>query len=279
MSKLNLNFATSANDVKDYRRSKSIRPFLRHYGINILSQFVKINPQEPRLLFLSFHFTFESDRENLRDILSVLSKHYHFISYSEAVLKWKNKEIDKNYVCFSSDDGFENYTIAAEIMKEFNATGIVFICPSMVGETNSEKIAQFNADRLNGPSMPFLNWDQIEYLVKEGHEFGNHTFSHFDQAKISKTRSQEEIGKTHEIIKSKLGSCKHFAWPYGKPNRIQDASLELVKDLAYDSSASTVRGYYTENGPWEKEYILRNNFEPFWPVSHVKYFSMTDRYQ
>ncbi len=274
----NLNFARSAADIKRYRQRNSLRPIFRNYALKLLAHLVK-SDSKPRLLFLSFHFTFESDRENLRNIMTFLAKDFEFISYSEAVQKWKNKEIDKNYICFSSDDGFENYQIAAEVMKEFGATGIVFICPSMIGESNKEKLAKFNANRLNGPSMPFLNWDQIENLASEGHEFGNHTFSHFNQAEISKKSAEEEIAKTHEIIEERLGYCHHFAWPYGKPNRIRRDTIDFVYNLGYKSAASTVRGYYTKEGPFDQNYILRNNFEPFWPLSHIKYFTKTNRYQ
>ncbi len=278
MSKTQANFASSAKDVLRFRRTKSLRPFIRDYGLRLLAQFVKA-PQIPRLIFLSFHFTFEEDRENLRRILKFLSKHFEFISYSEAVQKWKDKNFNKNYVCFSSDDGFANYTIAAEVMKEFGATGMVFICPSMIGETNREKLASFNANRLNGPSMPFLSWNQIDELAKQGHEFGNHTFSHFNQADISQAESHTEIVKTHEIIQARLGTCNHFAWPYGKPNRIRPETIKFVYDLGYDSVASTVRGYYSKDVTNEQDYILRNNFEPFWPISHVKYFSLTQKFQ
>ena len=56
----------------------------------------------------------------------------------------------------------------------------------------------------------------IKRQAKEGHEIGNHTYSHINVKKVSKEKIQEEFNKTQEIILSLAGvESKVFRPPYG----------------------------------------------------------------
>ncbi len=75
---------------------------------------------------------------------------------------------------------------------------------------------------INGITEPFSGegtvQERLEYLVKNGYEIANHTFSHKDLATLSEERVNEEIAKQEQFITSFLPdydvTC--LIYPYGK---------------------------------------------------------------
>ena len=68
--------------------------------------------------------------------------------------------------------------------------------------------------------MAELYPDIIKRQWKEGHEIGNHTYSHINPNKVSKEELLDEYNKTQEIIASLTGSTpKLFRPPYGSFNK------------------------------------------------------------
>ena len=61
-----------------------------------------------RVQFLFLHHLFNDEVASFRKLLKALSKEHTFISYSEAVNRIKTGNIDKPYICFSSDDGYKS---------------------------------------------------------------------------------------------------------------------------------------------------------------------------
>lgn len=76
--------------------------------------------------------------------------------------------------------------------------------------------------------------DIIKRQAKEGHEIGNHTFSHIDVNKVSKEKVVDEFLTTQEIITSLTGiKPKVFRPPYGLYNT-------KVMDIAIESKCSII---------------------------------------
>ncbi|WP_349410545.1 polysaccharide deacetylase family protein [Pseudalkalibacillus sp. SCS-8] len=60
------------------------------------------------------------------------------------------------------------------------------------------------------------NQDMAKIIYEEGHEIGNHAYSHPDMKQLSRARINEEIKKTNDIIESTLDvTPKWFAPPSG----------------------------------------------------------------
>lgn len=80
--------------------------------------------------------------------------------------------------------------------------------------------------------------DLIQRMVAEGHEIGNHTFTHPNLAVISRERAILELNATQRLIESLIGrSTVWFRPPYAadalpsKPDEI--AALRIAQDLGY----------------------------------------------
>lgn len=121
------------------------------------------------------------------------------------------------------------------------------------GDTNSKKISlminvywgtEYLGDMLdclqskNAKATFFVGgtWvaDNGELLVKmaeNGHEIGNHAYSHKDHDKLTKESSKKEISTTHNLVKSTIGKdMTLFAPPSGAYNA---QTVECAKELGY----------------------------------------------
>ena len=105
-----MEFIQHYNQIK---KKKKIRDFLREIALDFLS--IKSNLlnehkflKKPRIQFIYLHHFFKDELQNLENLIIWLSQNHTFISYSEAVNKIVNSQIDKPYIVFSSDDGFKN---------------------------------------------------------------------------------------------------------------------------------------------------------------------------
>ena len=96
------------------------------------------------------------------------------------------------------------------------------------------------------------NKDMLKQILKDGHELGNHGWSHKDHDKISYDENYEEIKKCHDMIKESTGYEMYlFAPPSGAFN--QD-TLDAAESLGYKAIMWSV---YKDTIDWrDKEEIL-----------------------
>ncbi|MCA9267353.1 MAG: polysaccharide deacetylase family protein [Planctomycetales bacterium] len=228
----------------------------------------------PRVHILVMHHVFPDERENFRTLLQSLSRRYRFISYGQAVERILAGQVDDEYLTLSFDDGLKCCVDAAEIMQEFGATGCFFVCPPLIGETNSAAIGRFCQERLRLPPVQFMTWDDVERLRNHGHEIGGHTMGHVDLGRVPVSQAMHEIGRSYDQLLRRVGEAKHFAWPYGRFHHICPEAASHVFDVGYISCASAERGAHA-GGPSvapRQVCLRRDTIEARWPLSHIQYF-------
>lgn len=82
--------------------------------------------------------------------------------------------------------------------------------------------------------------DLVHRIVQEGHELGNHTYTHPFLTKLSPKRQSEEIVSTQKIIGNCVGDAhvpKWFRAPYADQNQI---TLNILKELNLSNSIWSV---------------------------------------
>ena len=73
------------------------------------------------------------------------------------------------------------------------------------------------------------NPDLAKMIYREGHEIGNHAYSHPDLKKRSKVDTIQELKKTNDVIKETIGiKPKWFAPPSGSFNQV---TVQVANDL------------------------------------------------
>ena len=228
----------------------------------------------PRVQFLYIHHVFKDEEEALTRLMQSLSRHHTFISHSEGVRRVLQGDIDKPYISISSDDGLKNNVDAAAILHSFGAQSCFFICPSIIGETDAEKLGRFSAERLHFPPVEFMDWKDVNTLLRQGHEIGGHTMSHVNIAATGLPALHGEISTCHEIIKARCGSADHFAFPYGRFKDFTEPARQLVYRSGFTSCASAQRGCHIAGRKLRPEDLLirRDHIILAWPLRHILFF-------
>ena len=285
--KFNFKYYNAQNSLDYYDQVKllretTIREYIRNTTLDVFSFQLYLEPfwgyfKKPRIQFLYFHHVFDDEIKKFDRLVQDLLKIYTFISYSEAVNKIISGEIDKPYVCFSSDDGFKNNLNAHCVLKNYGISCCFFINPDSIGLKSIDKIKDYCEKRLFFPPVNFLNWDDVENLKKNGHEIGSHTIGHINIAEVGLNYLEDNLFESRENIINRLGSVSHFAFPFGELKHFSRPAFDLVFRVGFNSCASAVRGCHVPS----KENIdrtgllVRRDLVIFdWSQSHVLYFNM-----
>jgi peptidoglycan/xylan/chitin deacetylase (PgdA/CDA1 family) len=231
--------------------------------------------KKPRIQFLYIHHVFKDEIDAFDILIKELIQEHEFISYSEAVTKILSGAIDKPYITISSDDGFKNNMDAVNVLNKYGIKACFFINPITINLKDAKKITTFCKERLNLLPVEFMDWNDLEILKNQGHEIGSHTMNHINIAKTPTEKVQEEIKETYDVLKTRYGEAKHFAYPYGRFFHFNKEAMEFVFKTGFESCASAERGcYFNTIEKVEKENLLirRDLIIAKWPLTHIKYF-------
>jgi len=273
---------TYCEEYKDIKKlaPTSLRRIARNAALTGLSivdtiagNFKYLN--KPRVQFLYIHHAFKDEEEKLDLLLGKLKQNHTFISYSEAVERVLKSNIDKPYITLSSDDGFKNNLNILKILNKHGAKACFFINPSIVGESDFEKIKNYCKTRLHFPPIEFLTWEDVEKIQSAGHEIGSHTMSHINISAATTEQMTEEISKSYEVIKNHCGQVSHFAYPYGAFSNFTLSAKKIVFETGYLSCTSAVRGCHIEQGTTlenDKLCIRRDHIILDWNINHIMHF-------
>ena len=144
----------------------------------------------------------------------------HFDSYPSAyVIERRGRGVGKQIVLTFDDGPDPKYTPRIlDILKDRGVRAVFFV----IG---------LNAD---------LHPGILERMVAEGHEIGNHSFTHPDSSNISKQQFRLELNATERLFEARLGRRSLlFRPPYAED--VEPETPDQVEPLVVTSS----RGYYT----------------------------------
>ncbi len=275
-------FTTTYNQIKQIK-PLGIRGIARNLALDGL--FLKTKAfsgnnlfSKHRIQFLYIHHVFQDELYGLEKLLNILSKQHTFISYSEAVERILNNNIDKAYIVISSDDGFKNNLDAAKIFDKYNIKACFFINPDTIGLTDYNKVKEFCFNRLNFPPTEFMTWRDVELLLKNGHEIGSHTMGHINVSTINIKEFEDNLCESYDIIKKRCGKLSHFAYPYGRLEQFSEEAFNLVFNLGFESCASAIRGCHIPYPNIKKDSLLirRDHIICDWNINHILYFILNN---
>lgn len=257
----------------------SLRSSVRHGllsaaggAVKILENWTRIL-KKPRVQFLYLHYLFDDQRQAFRRLLEALGREHQFISYTEAVERVQEGRIDRPYIAFSFDDGLKNCLHAARILDEYGAKACFFVCPRAVEAAHYPEKKAFAAERLNMPLVDFMSWRDLEQLKRQGHEIGAHTMRHPCLSELSREEMEEELYRSRRVLRDRLGTTRHFAWPYGRFDHFSEVAARTVFEAGFSSCASAERGCHVRGNTARQDLcIRRDHIVASWPISHVLVF-------
>lgn len=268
----------------DNFRGSRCRDMLRSSALDILSltsylPYAEKLLNQPRIQFLYVHHVFDDEIESFDKLLKFLSERFSFVSYTNAVNKILTGDIDRPYICISSDDGFKNNLNAVKVMNKYGVKGCFFVNPDTIGLTDLTKIKSFCSTRLRCSPLAFMDWDDIDNLLKCGHEIGSHTMKHIKISETSIEAVEDNINESYHILKDKLGGISHFAYPYGRYHHINKPAFDLVFKAGFTSCASAERGCHVPDTNLlsnNEVLIRRDNLVCNWSINHILYFILNN---
>ena len=138
-----------------------------------------------------------------------------FVTVSELVASPQTP----NQVALTFDDGFaDNYEYAFPLLKKYQAKATIYIAIDIA-------------------EIKKLSPEQIGEMANSGLiEFGAHSVHHVNLTKIDDAQALQEIHNSKDIVQGMVGSCRSFAYPYG---RFEERHEAMVEAAGFSSAVST----------------------------------------
>ncbi|MBC2851913.1 polysaccharide deacetylase family protein [Cetobacterium sp. 8H] len=154
--------------------------------------------------------------------------------------KYKQRfDNDKKWIMLTFDDGYkDNYENAFPILKKYGFKSIIYILDGL----NYNK---WDVQNKNNPEKKFtlMNKEELLEMQNYGIEFGGHTSSHPELAKLPIEKAIDEISISKITIEKMIGKeLLSFAYPYGSLN--QDVK-QIPKKIGYRFAVATDSGSLT----------------------------------
>lgn len=255
----------------------TLRTYVRSMILSAIGSFKKPAPYVVILNghMVNWHHDNEADGERFAKQLAELHKYCDFVNFEDAVRMIVNQEkVDRSTVAFTFDDGWRDcYTQIAPQLEKYGVNAMFFINPNFADAADNNDVAyieNFTVNTTKSPGKHPMTWAQIMELLDRGFLFGAHTLDHYCINDNNIEELEHQIGDCRKVMEEKLGvPCEYFAFPYGRLEHANPKSIDIAcKYYKYVFSQSDYRHFFSYGG----KVINRRHFEPFWPVSHVKFF-------
>lgn len=153
------------------------------------------------------------------------SHYFDVVSLTHFVERLEKGQSVGALLAITFDDGYlDNFEIAAPILKRLNLPATFFVTTKFVG---TDTVPMW--DQEAGVSFPWMSWEQVGSLHKQGFEIGAHTRHHVDLGKTAGDLAREEIHGSRADLEDKLGTAvRLFAYPFGRANQMTGPNRELV---------------------------------------------------
>ncbi len=177
--------------------------------------------------------------EMFKQFCQLFDHYFHVVSMRELLEKvQKGTPLNRDLV-ITFDDGYrDNYDYAAPVLKAMGLPATFFIVTQFIG---SDYVPWWD-NELRVP-QPWMTWDQVQRLHRDGFEIGAHTRTHADLGSMSGDKAWEEIHGSRVELEEKLSApVDLFAYPYGGEDQVTQENRELVKAAGFRCCCSCFGG-------------------------------------
>ncbi len=209
---------------------------------------------------------YQRTAEAFRNDLEFFYKNnYRMIRLNDYIDGIIDVEVGKSPIVLTFDDGLKNNILVTGLDDDGN---IIIDPNSAVGimEEYKKKYPNFNITAtffLNAGLFHQEKYNQkiINWLLNNGYDIGNHSYSHLDITNLSSKKTEEEIGKMYNLL-SKYTNNKFVnivALPFGSPYDEKHKNFPFIMGGDYNNveykTKSTLRvGWESELSPFHKNF-------------------------
>ncbi|MBV8847422.1 MAG: polysaccharide deacetylase family protein [Bryobacterales bacterium] len=118
-------------------------------------------------------------------------------------------------VALTFDDGFRNfYELAFPVLQQYRFPATVFV---VTGYCAGKNDWPSQPALPHVPTLPLMNWSELQNLAAAGIDLGSHTINHSRMATLSDADTERELRASQEAIEDRTGKpVMSFAYPYGE---------------------------------------------------------------
>jgi peptidoglycan/xylan/chitin deacetylase (PgdA/CDA1 family) len=181
-----------------------------------------------------------------RDHMRWLMDHVELVSLAEIQDRIRAGENDRVRVAVTFDDGYaENCQHAIPFLVEHGIPTTYFVSLKYVAEQTP-----FPHDVQAGRPLPPNTIGQLRELVASGIEIGAHTRTHCDIGSIERVDDlvDEMVTATRELGDLVNQPIRYFAFPYGQPQHLTAAAVELARRSGFAGVCSAYGAYNHPRG-------------------------------
>ena len=214
----------------------------------------------PNQIVIYFHDTQQIEIDAIQDIILFFKNiDYEFVTISEIS---KNLGTKKKLFTFTFDDGFKSWKNLIPIFDKHKVEATFFLnSVFLTDEANDIFIKNIGLDDKD----KIINEDIIKDLIKNDHEIGAHTHSHYKLSQLDSKIFKEEIDKNLNILTQLSKEVKSFAIPYGMRRYLNKDQMDYLKSkftticfgeagMLYSQDNISVQRY-----PWQIEITFFQN--------------------
>ena len=201
----------------------------------------------------------------INDLEFYYNNGYRMIRLTDYIDGNINVELGKSPIILTFDDGLSN-NMKVNGVDENGDLIIDPNCAVGILEDFKEKYPDYNVTAtffINGGLFKQVEYNEkiLEWLVENGYDIGNHTYSHVDFTKVNSLETQKEVGKLYEILDNIIPNkyVNIIALPFGSPYSIEHENMKYIFDTVYGENTyktkATLRvGWKSENSPYHIDF-------------------------
>lgn len=199
------------------------------------------------------------------DLEFYYSEGYRMIRLTDFVDGNIDVELGKSPIILTFDDGLENNIKVTGLDEKGNII-IDPNCAVGILESYKEKYPDYKVTAtffVNAGlfQQEAYNEKILKWLVENGYDIGNHTYSHVDFTKVDTIKTQKEIGQIYEILDGIIPEkyVNIVALPFGSPYSLSHNNMSYIFNGEYNGkkyeTKSTLRvGWKAESSPFNVEF-------------------------
>jgi peptidoglycan/xylan/chitin deacetylase (PgdA/CDA1 family) len=203
--------------------------------------------RSPRVVVLCYHSVHPTNSfasatpDQFERHLAWLRQHCWLIRFTRVFEEARCPDPVRPAVALTFDDGYaDNYEYAFPLLHQYSAPATFFVTAGFL-EGDPAVAERFQTFRPSepGPIHP-LEWSQVQEMRRAGMEFGAHTYSHPNLARLDLAAVEVELRRSREILEDRLGEpIRLMAYPFGKPAcHFSRQTMRVAADVGYEYAAA-----------------------------------------
>jgi peptidoglycan/xylan/chitin deacetylase (PgdA/CDA1 family) len=198
------------------------------------------------LCYHSIHPTKEfssTDPETFDLHLDWLKRNCEVIPFRRVWEATHRRNSSRPAVALTFDDGYaDNFDYAFPLLAKHDLSATFFLTTGLVDKTPAVLERFRMLRRSTAADIRPLEWSQIREMARSGMEFGAHTCTHPNLARLHGNALQQELAESKQIIEQRLGQeMDSMAYPFGKPGEFYTAeTVEAVRRAGYRHAAAVL---------------------------------------